>query len=160
MKFIGLIFLLFSNVAMSQSPLQDSFTISSMSFKKPWGHYKAAIFSDGNTVVILENDEAVVRSFQIHNSTSTFQDLVDTLDDFQFTKFEDTYGWTRDEEKDPKCIELLSENEYTVVSFQYAGQEKTISYYHGCRGFPRESELKSLLKHVKNIMGLNEFVGT
>jgi len=159
-KFIILIFLLFSQVAMSQSQLQDSFTISSMSFKEPWEHYKAAIFSNGSTVLILENDEAAVRSFQIHNAPSTFQDLISTLDDFQFTKFEDEYGWTREEEKDPKCIELWSDNEYTVVSFQYAGQEKTISYYHGCRGFLRETDLKSLLQQVKNIMGLSEFVGT
>ena len=160
MKFIILIFLLFSNVVMSKSLLQDSFTISSMSFKEPWEHYKAAIFADGNTVLILENQEAAVKSFQIHNSPNTFQDLISTLDNFQFTRFEDEYGWMSSEEKDPKCSELWSDDVYTVVSLQYAGQEKIISYYHGCRGFLRETELKTLLQQVKNMMGLSEFVGT
>ncbi|RAJ93315.1 hypothetical protein [Aliidiomarina maris] len=160
MKFIILILLLVSNVAVAKSPLQDSFTISSMNFEEPWEHYKAAIFADGTTVLILQNEDAAVKSFQIHNSPSTFQDLISTLDEFQFTRFEDDYGWMNDEEKDPKCTELLSGHVYTHASLQYAGQEKIVSYYHGCQGFFRETELKSLLRHVKDIMGLSEFVGT
>jgi hypothetical protein len=64
------------------------------------------------------------------------------------------------DEIDPKCKELWSHSSFSVFSLQYAGKEKTILYDHGCRGFPREIELKAMAKSVKDIIGVSDYVGT
>tara|TARA_B100001063_G_scaffold246635_1_gene286678 strand:- start:1406 stop:1927 length:522 start_codon:yes stop_codon:yes gene_type:complete len=140
--------------------LQDSFTITSASFEEPWERYKVAIFPDGITVLIIENDAAAARSFQIPNSEETFQKILNVLDQYQFLDFDDSYGLHMNDEIDPKCKELWSHSSFSVFSLQYAGEEKTIFYDHGCRGFLREIELKAMAKSVKDIIGVSDYVGT
>ena len=160
MKYLLLAAIVFVSEAIAAPQLQDSFTISSVSFEEPWERYQVAIFPNGITVLIIENDAAAARSFQIRNSEETFQRVLSVLDQYQFLDFEDSYGLHINDEVDPKCKELWSHNRLSVFSLQYAGKEKTIFYDHGCRGFLREIELKAMAKSVKDIIGLSDYVGT
>jgi hypothetical protein len=145
--------------ALGKAPVQDSFTLSSYGFSEPWEHYKVAIFPDGITVLIIENENAATRSFRIGNTGDTFSKILEVLDNFQFDDFADSYGWNNGSEIDPSYKELLSHSNASVLVLQYAGKVKTINYNHGCTGFPREGELKQLAKRIKNILGLGDYVG-
>ncbi|MBU2977503.1 hypothetical protein [Alteromonas sp. C1M14] len=142
-----------------EQPSHDSFTISSASFEEPWEHYKATIFSDGTTVLIIENGTFVSRTFKIENSADTFLEILQLLDSYQFTLFSDSYGVNM-EGVDPQCKKKVPHKPFSILSFQYAGQHKTVRVDHGCKGFERENELNTLSKRIKNKMGLMDYVGT
>lgn len=160
MKYLLLAILVFASEVIAKPQSQDSFTMTAFSFEQAWEHYRVVIFPDGITGLIIENDEAAARSFKIHNSEDIFLEVIEVLDRYQFSKFEESYGLSESEGIDPNCKELWSQSNLSVFSLQYAGKEKSVSYNHGCRGFPRESELQALAKRVKNILGLSEYVGT
>lgn len=159
MKYFILVISLISSVALCEQPSHDSFTISSYSFKEPWEHYKASIFSDGTTVLIIENDANVSRTYKIENKSDTFSELLQILDNYQFMEFADNYGMNP-EGMDPQCKEEWSHSGYSILTLQYSGQQKTVRINHGCKGFKREDEFKILSNSVKNTMGLMSYVGT
>ena len=159
MKFFFLVISFISFGALCDQPSHDSFTISSFSFEEPWEHYKASIFSDGTTVLIIENDAAVSRTYKIENTSETFLEILQLLDNFQFTKFSESYGMNPDG-LDPQCKVQRTHSGYSVLTLQYAGQHKTVRIDHGCKGFKREDEFNSLSNLVKNKMGLMSYVGT
>lgn len=159
MKYFILVISFLAFEVFGKSPVQDSFTLTSYSFSEPWEHYKVAIFPDGITVLIIENETASTRSFRIPNSEDTFIEIIEVLDNFQFDRFSDSYGWSKGDDIDPSCKVLMSHSNASVLALQYAGKVKTINYNHGCKGFPREIELKKLASRVKNILRLSDYVG-
>lgn len=159
MRYFYLVISFISFVALCDEPSHDSFTVSSFSFEEPWEHYKASIFSDGTTVLIIENDDAVSRTYKIENKSETFSEVLRILDNYQFTEFSDSYGMDPDG-VDQQCKEQWSHSGYSILALQYAGQQKTVRIDHGCKGFKREDEFKTLSNRVKNIMGLMSYVGT
>ena len=159
MKYFFLVLCFISFVAFCDQPSHDSFTVSSFSFEEPWEHYKASIFSDGTTVLIIENDAAVSRTYKIENKSETFSEILRILDSHQFTEFSDSYGMSPDG-ADPQYDEKWSHSGYSILTLQYAGQQKTVRMDHGCKGFKREDEFKALSNRIKNTMGLMSYVGT
>ena len=155
--FLALFLVSFNVICEQQS--QDSFTVSSFSFKEPWEHYKASIFSDGTTVLIIENETVVNRTYKIDNTSDTFIEMLQLLDAYHFNTFSDSYGMEMDG-IDPQCKLMRSHSGYSVLSLQYAGQHKTVRIDHGCEGFIRENEFNDLSSRLKNKMGLISYVGT
>ncbi|MDC0603284.1 hypothetical protein OAP14_09720, partial [Aliiglaciecola sp.] len=143
MKHFLLVIFFISFGAFCDQLSHDSFTVSSFSFQEPWEHYKASVFRDGTTVLIIENDAQVSRTYRIENTSETFVEVLRLLDDYQFTKFSNSYGMNPDG-KDPQCKEQWSHSGYSVLTLQYAGQHKTVRIDHGCKGFKREDEFKNL----------------
>ncbi|MEA3588647.1 hypothetical protein J6I75_09795 [Pseudidiomarina sp. 1APP75-27a] len=158
MRYLVLAICFLSLEALAEPQSQDSFTLSSFSFNEPWEHYKVAIFSDGVTVLIIENDTYEARSFQLPNTPETFAQIIAALGHFKFDSFSDSYGLVNGV-KDPKCKELWSHGNISLFALQYDGKRKVVHYNHGCKGFGREEELQELANRLKVILGLSGYVG-
>jgi len=154
---LNLFFLtLLSFSSFSNSAQSDALSFSRTACFGQCPVYQVYIFSDG---VVVYNGEANVEKSGVHKfkfSPDIFTRLIQVLDEANFNAFQKQYGWGEEN----NCKSIRTDNPSISIKFQYAGTIKSIDHYLGCRGFPREQELKQLEKKIEEIIGIKQYIGT
>lgn len=57
------------------------------------------------------------------------------------------------------CAEYLTDNPTVTLTLRRDGRAKTVSHYHGCRGFEEENALKRLQRSVEGLTGAWRWIG-
>lgn len=121
--------------------------------------YEVNVFSDGEVIFKGKAHTAFEGIYRLPRDPEMFQTIKQLLDEARFHDFRDVYGWNQGGDENP-CKEGWTDYPSTLLSLQFANTYKTVFHYHGCKGFEREGELKSLEESLFELIGLKNYIVT
>jgi hypothetical protein len=154
------IFLLLLSLNLHAKPTSsDAFVFAQTACFGTCPSFQVIVFSDGTVIFDGESNVDAVGVYKLPENKELFTNLIKLADQYSFSEFKDSYGWSESEEE-RTCKELWTDSPSTIIKLQYANNHKTVHHYHGCHGFEREQDLKQLEKEIRELLGVNFYIGT
>jgi hypothetical protein len=115
--------------------------------------YSMTVFADGTYFWLGEENVAkkgyLYGKFQVNK----YEQAMQVLNAAKYQEYRDRYHF-----KEDGCKEVWTDNPAVHILVKTLSSTKEISYYHGCRGFTKESELHKLEKKIDEIFETNKLI--
>ncbi len=150
-----ILLVILSKLSANELP-NNAFIYTKSSCLGPCPAYQVMIFENGTIIFNGINYVQQKGLYKIHDSSGIFQNILQILDEYNINDFRDSYGGDYSEEK--VCKQQWTDHPTTTLSLQLDGKIKTIEYYHGCKGFEREVDLKAIEKQIDKVLNLESYI--
>lgn len=116
--------------------------------------YTITIYSDGEITWQGESFVAYKGERNIRVDPKVFESALALLEKAAFRSFATRYQ--RDERDG--CERLVTDSPNAVITVKTSTYEHRVWHYHGCEGFPRESELINLEDELDELLGSERWI--
>jgi hypothetical protein len=159
MRVFILVAIFVSNAACSQPQLvQSQFDVISIQTTSCLGScpaYSLYLFSDGQYIfdgMANTETEGVQRGYL---EAGVFAEALELLNQSEFRTFLQGYVWG-----DDTCPNWHTDDTTTTLLAEGGGERWSLTWYHGCRGFNRESEIETLVANLKRLLIDDQFLSS
>ena len=153
MRWCLAIMLLFSMSALADESASDVITYTTTPCFGKCPVYRAMLFRDGT--FIFDGQYFVAREgvTKVAKGKALFEQALGILKKYQFQQFHATYAG----HKGDGCKAFTTDSPSHEITLQQDGETKSVLHNLGCRGFPREAELKDLEQALYDLMGIRAY---